>query len=147
MDEKAKKAEYNANYAKTVNGKMARDAATKKYKQTLRGKQMSNKAGNKIRNKNKLLKNTIKSYYGCTNPNCYWCGPFSPSQLHFHHIDSLLKDDNIAKNNKSATWIISEANKCCVLCANCHAQEVIGELDASSFRRCKINENGEPTKD
>ena len=42
--------------------------------------------------------------------------------LHFHHRDPEKKDLNISRNTMSWEKARSEANKCELLCANCHAE-------------------------
>lgn len=66
---------------------------------------------------------------GCTK-----CGyKNNYSALHFHHIkDKLFKLD--ARNLSNRTWkvCITEAEKCILLCANCHAEVHNPSLDIGS---------------
>lgn len=54
---------------------------------------------------------------------CGICG-YSKSirALHFHHINSEDKKFGISGRFKSWEKIISEAEKCCLLCSNCHME-------------------------
>lgn len=54
--------------------------------------------------------------------SCIRCGENHPSTLDFHHNDPNVKELNIAKMvaQYSKEKILSEIEKCSVLCANCH---------------------------
>jgi hypothetical protein len=53
---------------------------------------------------------------------CVKCGEDHPACFDFHHIDPKMKDGLISKMIKRASMerVISEIEKCDVLCANCH---------------------------
>lgn len=66
---------------------------------------------------------------------CIACGYSKcPAALHFHHVDPSQKKFEItsAIHGKIKTdWeeIIEEANKCVLLCSNCHTEYHMGLLD------------------
>lgn len=45
--------------------------------------------------------------------------------LNFHHLDPSIKDFGLAQDGKTHSWekYWEEAQKCELLCANCHAEE------------------------
>jgi len=45
------------------------------------------------------------------------------SAYHFHHLDSTVKDFSVSNRNRSLEKLKKEADKCILLCANCHAEE------------------------
>ena len=53
---------------------------------------------------------------------CIQCGESDPSCLDFHHRDGVKKDGQISKMIMGASMekVISEIEKCDVLCASCH---------------------------
>jgi hypothetical protein len=55
--------------------------------------------------------------------SCERCGFSHPAALHFHHKDPNQKAFGVADGVKSMSWerLLSEIQKCEVLCANCHA--------------------------
>lgn len=58
--------------------------------------------------------------YKETHPCCY-CGEADPVCLEFHHPDSSEKEFGIAGGlSRSLDKIISEMQKCIVVCSNCH---------------------------
>ena len=58
--------------------------------------------------------------------SCEICGyNKNLSALEFHHIDRTTKEsqlDSRTLSNSSMEWIMSEFEKCMVLCANCHRE-------------------------
>lgn len=59
----------------------------------------------------------IKSKEGCQ------CGEKHPACLEFHHLDPSKKDDEIStmlKNGCSKESILTEIQKCLLMCSNCH---------------------------
>jgi hypothetical protein len=61
---------------------------------------------------------------------CRGCGGvFHPAAFDFHHVDPAKKDfaltDKIAR--LSFSQLLEEANKCILLCANCHRIHHAGE--------------------
>jgi hypothetical protein len=88
----------------------------------------------------KLLIDKIALHYNCMNSNCGWNIIYRPSQLDFHHLDQNNKDINVSQITCcSIKKIVTEINKCVVLCRNCHAlvHEGIIKVDASML--CKVN--------
>jgi hypothetical protein len=56
---------------------------------------------------------------------CSLCGyNKSQSALHFHHIDPETKEFGIAYKGYCRSWekMLAEAEKCILVCANCHAE-------------------------
>lgn len=92
------------------------------------------------RDKIKHLKEKVKKYYGCMNPNCI-CKNLPSYCLDFHHIDN--KKFNLGNTYRSAEAIINEMAKCTIICAICHRMETWGDLDASKFPRCDAEEISE----
>lgn len=55
---------------------------------------------------------------------CQHCGyNKSVKAMQFHHLDPKEKDFAISKYSKSWETIVTELDKCILLCANCHAEE------------------------
>lgn len=79
---------------------------------------------NQRRRRNKLV--LVKEFGG----KCSICGyNKSLAALHFHHLDKNTKTKGIAEfRNKSIIHMRKEAQKCVLLCANCHF-----ELEYASF--------------
>jgi len=69
--------------------------------------------------KNRNYVNKIKSNYGCQK-----CGDKREYVLDFHHIDSNIKENTVAKLmiHSSMEKLDEEIKKCVVLCANCHRE-------------------------
>lgn len=67
----------------------------------------------KVLLKRRMLLEELKSN------GCVVCGEMRLPTLQFHHIDSGEKDLNVSRST-SMKKIISESEKCVVLCANCH---------------------------
>jgi transposase len=60
---------------------------------------------------------------------CVVCGyDAHPSALHFHHLDPGEKEFLLSRNGvtRSFTEAAAEADKCALLCANCHAEVEAG---------------------
>ena len=53
------------------------------------------------------------------NTGCVCCGEMEVACLELHHIDPLVKDIHPSKAT-SRQIFYKEANKCVVVCANCH---------------------------
>jgi transposase len=51
--------------------------------------------------------------------------------LQFHHIDAGSKEFSISRNGTTRSWaeLCDEADKCALLCANCHAEVEAGVVD------------------
>lgn len=63
--------------------------------------------------------------------SCQECGESHPATLQFHHRDPAEKELSIA-GAMSMGWskkrVLSEIDKCDVLCANCHAKKHYASL-------------------
>jgi hypothetical protein len=76
------------------------------------------------------LTNEIKSRYGC---QC--CEEKEPVALDFHHLEE--KEFHVSEMLKrNMPSIISEINKCIVLCANCHRKFHAGLIKLNNPRKC-----------
>lgn len=67
---------------------------------------------------------------------CRLCGyGRSLAALHFHHVDPATKAFGIAKGgfSRSLDKARAEAQKCVLLCSNCHAEVEAGLVDYSSW--------------
>lgn len=57
--------------------------------------------------------------------SCCLCGENAPECLHFHHVDPTTKKfcvGEAAAKGRSRKAVLAEAEKCVVLCVNCHAK-------------------------
>lgn len=68
------------------------------------------------------IKRRLVEHYG---GSCVWCGyNNSVAALQFHHPDDNKEFGIAAKGNtRSFEVLITEADKCILICANCHAEE------------------------
>jgi hypothetical protein len=107
---------------------------------------MKNKDPILKRNKDRFVKNRnkikeIALHYGCQCPECKWNGEFNSPQLHFHHKDATTKQYSVsAMGGMSLKRIAKEINKCCVLCACCHAAVTAGTMKIPDSSICKVTE-------
>jgi hypothetical protein len=69
-----------------------------------------------------VRRNTLKQKYG---GKCMRCGNDDISILHFHHINPETKLFNLSGSYHSINYkmIEEEADKCELICPNCHAKE------------------------
>ena len=80
----------------------------------------------RLRRKQKVIKHALIEYKG---GKCERCGyQKCEAALHFHHKDPNEKDFTISEVNLNAGMVTmddlyKEADKCMLLCANCHAEE------------------------
>ena len=74
------------------------------------------------RNKNQKRKRDLVALKGGCCEKCG--GEFHPNVFDFHHIDASQKKFALTHRNLSNSWesIVAEANKCAMLCANCHRE-------------------------
>lgn len=81
----------------------------------------------------------IKSLGG----KCSKCGNTDIFVLDFHHIDSKTKSHKIASmHDGRITDLVKEANKCILLCANCHAElHCKNKYSAKTIRRFLLDRN------
>lgn len=90
-------------------------------------------------------KSLVKEFYGCQNPDCPLGLEVPAICLDFHHVDESQKAFNIGAGRKPKDKLVEEMSKCTVICAVCHRMETYGELDASGFRTCTFDDEGNPT--
>jgi hypothetical protein len=87
------------------------------------GGRSASKGGIYLKNKRNSRKQTLIDLKG---GKCKKCGyKKSLSALGFHHKEPMIKLFNISGKNlylKSMDELIKEAEKCDLLCANCHAE-------------------------
>ena len=79
----------------------------------------------------KALTNSYKTFLGCA-----LCGyDNNAAALEFHHVDPKAKDFSVAQFSQIGQGfegdgeLITEMNKCMVLCANCHREvhQLVGQ--------------------
>lgn len=68
------------------------------------------------------------------NLSCKICGETSEECLDFHHLDPKEKDLAVSALINRSSWevILSEIEKCIVLCANCHRKVHAGRVVLTS---------------
>ena len=61
---------------------------------------------------------------------CEVCDESSTECLDFHHLDPSIKDRPVSKLVRLGSWkrVMAEAEKCVVLCSNCHRKVHAGKL-------------------
>jgi 5-methylcytosine-specific restriction endonuclease McrA len=65
---------------------------------------------------------------------CQLCGyDRYDGALQFHHVDPESKEFAISRNGTTRSWaeLCAEADKCALLCANCHAEVGAGVIELS----------------
>lgn len=74
------------------------------------------------RNKHQQRKRDLVALKGGCCEKCG--GEFHPNVFDFHHIDAGEKKFPLKQRNLCRTWesIVAEADKCAMLCANCHRE-------------------------
>lgn len=113
----------------------------------LRTKDKVKKRQSARRKERKEFLDRVSLHYGCSNPDCKWTGCWEPSQLDFHHLNPQEKIIEVAKMESwSFVNIVSEINKCVVLCRNCHALVHLDKANVDKSMLCKVNQNLEITK-
>lgn len=73
---------------------------------------------------------------------CKFCGEKEPCCLDLHHPDPALKKFTISVavgKKKNLTEILEEAEKCMVMCANCHRKLHAGKLGSSTVPVCSTD--------
>lgn len=124
---------YNKSYKKTNAEKVK--IIAKKYEKTQR--EISKQWSKINRSENNKFVTEIKIKSGCCNPECCWNGAFQGCDLDFHHKDKLQKKKSIAlMMGSSKEKILTEINKCTILCAICHMRVHAGTLNCSNFPLC-----------
>ena len=90
-----------------------------------------------VSRKRKKLKQDLVEYKG---GKCEKCGyKKCVAAMDFHHIDPTKKDFGLSKNGHTQSWekLKKEADKCLLLCANCH-RELHEELNGYKDIRTDI---------
>ena len=72
-----------------------------------------------VQNKKNRAK-TKKDLIDYKGGKCEKCGYDNPVALQFHHKDPSEKDFTILSTNRNVKLLFEEADKCMLLCANCH---------------------------
>lgn len=81
-------------------------------------KKKKNKYWNRIK---QIKKNKLEFQKWKETLRCAICKEDHPACLEFHHLDPSQKDYNISELvGRSMKLIKEEADKCVVLCSNCH---------------------------
>ena len=84
---------------------------------------------NKYRNNFKQKVNDLANQYKVSR-GCACCGENShPSVLELHHLDPLEKENDPSVLRTSWERWLTEAQKCVILCANCHRKVHAGILE------------------
>lgn len=82
---------------------------------------------------------------------CQKCGySTNLAALHFHHVEpnnKLFKLDARVLSNKKWEYIVSESEKCILLCSNCHSEEHNPELSTSNIQKILSGAAFEKSKD
>lgn len=117
-----------------------RDGRSRDYETSEKGKAANKRFRKQHRKYWKSVFDSVKQHYGCCNPLCECQSDLPSCCLDFHHIDRKEKKCCVAASCGKAG--IKEMRKCTVLCAICHRKETYGLLDASSFQKCQIDDNG-----
>lgn len=87
-----------------------------KYQSTENVKEYRREYRRKQNERIKKLMANIKHNLGCQE-----CDETNPVCLVFHHVNPEEKKYDVASINNSINLMLEEANKCIVLCHNCHA--------------------------
>ena len=122
----------------SCNNRPAEAARLRAYRKTDKGISAKKMLASNARQ----LKIKVKTHYGCLNPGCPCMDSLPPYCLDFHHIDS--KSFQLGNATRSLQALIAEMNKCTILCAVCHRMETWGDLDASNFIKCNLDNKGNP---
>ncbi len=87
--------------------------------------------GRKDKTKQRLKDSRLKLWRMKSKTGCANCGERDPRLLDYHHENPSTKLFGIAvAYNGSASKIAEEAEKCIVLCANCHRKVTLVRLEA-----------------
>ena len=76
----------------------------------------------RVKKHRKLNRTKLNEYKGKSCERCSY--DKSEAALEFHHIDPDKKKFTLSVNNMNRSWesIKNEADKCWLLCANCHRE-------------------------
>jgi transposase/transcription elongation factor Elf1 len=75
---------------------------------------------------------------------CQLCGyDRHPAALHFHHLDPRAKNFIVSRNGvtRSYSEAKAEADKCVLLCGNCHAEVEVGVIQLPNRLTLKLPED------
>lgn len=75
-------------------------------------------------------KNKLQDFITKYKTPCCECGEDHPAVLDFHHVDPSQKSFSInegIKNKVSCAKMLTEIEKCIVLCSNCHRKHHYAE--------------------
>ena len=106
----------------------------KRYKENKYVRTMAKLTAKESRDRLLIITNSIKLKYKC----CF-CNETEVCCLDFHHKNEKDKDTEVAylRLAKSKTRLITEINKCIVVCSNCHRKIHNNILDCSNKELCK----------
>jgi len=104
-----------------------------------------------VSRKRKKLKKDLVEYKG---GKCEKCGyDKCVAAMDFHHINPKEKDFALSQNGHTQSWekLKKEADKCILVCANCHRElheELNGYKDTREIKQSfyKINEQSSPSR-
>jgi len=115
-ERKIKRKEYNDKYKAKYP-----DKVKEQYKKYREKNKVDIRKKSSAWQKEKCRNNKIKAieYLGGKCIDCNNC--YLPSVYDFHHLDTTIKENNIARI-MGRKWenIVPELDKCVLLCANCH---------------------------
>ena len=105
-----------------------KDCANKRRKNYIRYKSKRNPDYGK--NLSLKRRRELTNWLITNNKSCSFCGENEPCCLDFHHIDPSLKKMSISAAFRSVSKerVLSEINKCVILCANCHRKLHRGKI-------------------
>jgi hypothetical protein len=138
---------YDANKKTISERRKMKYKTDDKLRQKLWQNHMKNKINIRAKSKDRVAnhRNKIREValrYGCQCPECKWRGEFNSPQLHFHHKDASTKQYSVsAMGGMGLKRIAKEINKCCVLCACCHASVTKGIINISDNITCRVTES------
>lgn len=102
----------------------------RKHVDTLAEKRIKT-GGQRVVEWRKRAKQKLVDYKG---GNCVCCG-YSKciDALHFHHLDPATKKFRIGGSSKSLETLMKEADKCILVCGNCHTEIHAGLIDLNDI--------------
>lgn len=153
MTEKEKKKEKDRQwYLKNREKKLAKvkayreenrdkvNASAKAYRERPESKQIIREYNRNRRAASKQEIDKIKLRYGCQNPNCPVSDECSAEELDLHHRDPTKKEASIGSLRKdSRKKVVTEIEKCHVLCAICHRRVHLGLVECEQLDLVKVN--------
>jgi len=96
----------------------------RKAREYMRKRYLANKDRELAKGRDRYRKKRIEWDAFLATKECTHCGFSDPECLDFHHMNPAKKDFHVSAM-MSLSWkrIYAEAEKCIVLCANCHRKE------------------------